>query len=121
VIASDGLWDLISPLQAVRLVGEHMSGKVTLSPFRLPKSEMRLKEVNQLLLQRKEGLKMKPLDTNAATHLIRNALGGTEYGIDHGKLSQLLMLPDDMVRVFRDDITVTVAYFDSEFLQKCPA
>ncbi|XP_065353523.1 pyruvate dehydrogenase [acetyl-transferring]-phosphatase 1, mitochondrial [Cloeon dipterum] len=121
VIASDGLWDLISPLQAVRLVGEHMSGKVTLNPFRLPKSEMKLKEVNQLLLQRKEGLKMKPLDTNAATHLIRNALGGTEYGVDHGKLSQLLMLPDDMVRVFRDDITVTVVYFDSEFLQKCPA
>lgn len=121
MIASDGLWDLISPLQAVRLVGEHMSGKVTLSPFRLPKSEMRLKEVNQLLLQRKEGLKMKPLDTNAATHLIRNALGGTEYGIDHGKLSQLLMLPADMVRVFRDDITVTVVYFDAEFLQKCPA
>lgn len=120
VIASDGLWDLISPLQVVRLVGEHMSGKVTLSPFKLPRTNMKLNDINQLLLQRKEGLKMKPLDTNAATHLIRNALGGTEYGIDHGKLSQLLAMPDDMVRNFRDDITVTVVYFDSDFLRHCP-
>jgi pyruvate dehydrogenase phosphatase len=120
VIASDGLWDLISPLQVVRLVGEHMSGKVTLSPFKLPRKDLKLSDINQLLLQRKEGYKMKPLDTNAATHLIRNALGGTEYGIDHGKLSQLLAMPDDMVRNFRDDITVTVIYFDSDFLRHCP-
>lgn len=121
VLASDGLWDIISPLQVVRLVGEHMSGKVTLSPLKLPRKSMRLTEINEMLLQRKEGLKTKPKDSNAATHLIRNALGGTEYGIDHGKLSQLLSLPDDVVRVFRDDITVTVIYFDSEFLRHCPA
>ncbi|RZC41139.1 PP2C domain containing protein [Asbolus verrucosus] len=120
VIASDGLWDIISPLQVVRLVGEHMSGKVTLSPLKLPRKNMKLSEINEMLLQRKEGLKTKPKDSNAATHLIRHALGGTEYGIDHGKLSQLLSLPDDVVRVFRDDITVTVVYFDSEYLRHCP-
>ncbi|XP_017786016.1 PREDICTED: pyruvate dehydrogenase [acetyl-transferring]-phosphatase 2, mitochondrial [Nicrophorus vespilloides] len=120
VLATDGLWDIISPLQVVRLVGEHMSGKVTLSPLKLPRKNMKLWEINEMLLQRKEGLKTKPKDTNAATHLIRNALGGTEYGIDHGKLSQLLSLPDDVVRVFRDDITITVIYFDSEFLRHCP-
>lgn len=121
VIASDGLWDIISPLQVIRLVGEHMSGKVTLSPLKLPRKNMKLTEINEMLLQRKEGLKMKPKDRNAATHLIRNALGGTEYGIDHGKLSQLLSLPDDVSRVFRDDITITVVYFDSEYLRHCPA
>lgn len=120
VIASDGLWDIISPLQVVRLVGEHMSGKVTLSPLKLPRKNMTLTEINDMLLQRKEGLKTKPKDRNAATHLIRNALGGTEYGIDHGKLSQLLSLPEDVVRVFRDDITITVLYFDSEYLRHCP-
>ncbi|XP_069700926.1 pyruvate dehydrogenase [acetyl-transferring]-phosphatase 1, mitochondrial [Periplaneta americana] len=120
VIASDGLWDLVSPLQVVRLVGEHMSGKVTLSPFRLPRKDMRIADVNRMLLQRKEGLKMKPIDRNAATHLLRNALGGTEYGIDHTKLSQLLSMPQEMVRVFRDDITITVVYFDSEYLRHCP-
>ncbi|XP_046409746.1 pyruvate dehydrogenase [acetyl-transferring]-phosphatase 1, mitochondrial [Neodiprion fabricii] len=120
IIGSDGLWELISPLEAVRLVGEHMSGKVTLSPLKLPRKNMKLAEINEMLLQRKDGLKKKPLDSNAATHLLRNALGGTEYGIDHGKLSQLLTLPGEVVRVFRDDITITVAYFDSEFLRHCP-
>lgn len=105
----------------MRLVGEHMSGKVTLSPLKLPKKNMKINEINEMLLQRKEGLKTKPKDENAATHLIRNALGGTEYGIDHGKLSQLLSLPEDVVRVFRDDITITVVYFDSEYLRHCPA
>lgn len=120
IIASDGLWELISPLQAVRLVGEHMSGKVTLSPLRLPRKNMKLSDINELLLQRKEGLKKKPLDNNAATHLLRNALGGTEYGTDHVKLSQLLTLPSEVVRIFRDDITITVVYMDSEFLRHCP-
>ncbi|KAF5292879.1 hypothetical protein FQR65_LT11131 [Abscondita terminalis] len=120
VIASDGLWDIISPLQVVRYVGEHMSGKVTLSPLKLPRKNMKLTEIHEMLLQRKEGLKMKPKDRNASTHLIRNALGGSEYGIDHGKLSQLLSLPDDVSRVFRDDITVTIIYFDSEYLRHCP-
>ncbi|KOC61480.1 [Pyruvate dehydrogenase [acetyl-transferring]]-phosphatase 1, mitochondrial [Habropoda laboriosa] len=120
IIASDGLWDLMSPLQAVRLVGEHMSGKVTLNPLRLPRKNMKLSEINKMLLQRKEGLKKKPLDCNAATHLLRNALGGTEYGIDHAKLSQLLTLPKEVVRIFRDDITITVVYMDSEFLRHCP-
>lgn len=121
ILGTDGLWDIISPLQVVRLVGEHMSGKVTLSPLKLPRRNMKLSEINEMLLQRKEGLKTKPKDRNAATHLIRHALGGMEYGIDHGKLSQLLTLPDDVVRVFRDDITVTVIYFDSEYLRHCPA
>ncbi|KAJ8877441.1 hypothetical protein PR048_021896 [Dryococelus australis] len=120
VIASDGLWDLVSPLQVVRLVGEHMSGKVTLSPFRMPRKNMRIADINKLLLQRKEGLEKKPIDTNAATHLLRNALGGTEYGIDHGKLSHILSIPDELVRLFRDDITITVVYFDSEYLRHCP-
>lgn len=59
-------------------------------------------------------MKKKPLDKNAATHLIRNALGGTEYGIEHSKLSHMLSLPPDMVRLFRDDMTVTVIYFNQE-------
>ncbi|KAL1517366.1 hypothetical protein ABEB36_001136 [Hypothenemus hampei] len=121
IIATDGLWDCLTPLQAIRLVGEHMKGKVTLNPLKLPRKNMKLNDINDLLLQRKEGLKIKPKDSNAATHLIRNALGGTEFGIDHGKISQLLTLPEDVVRVFRDDITVTVVYFDTEFLRHCPA
>lgn len=62
----------------------------------------------------------KPLDRNAATHLIRNALGGTEYGLEHSKIAHYLSLPQDVVRLFRDDITITVIYFDTEFLRVCP-
>ena len=120
ILGSDGLWDLLTPLQVVKLVGEHIRGKVTLNPLKLTRKNMKLSEINQLLLQRKEGLKKQPLDSNAATHLLRNALGGSEYGIDHGKLSQYLTLPSEVVRVFRDDITITVVYLDSDFLSQCP-
>lgn len=62
-----------------------------------------------------------PVDKNASTHLIRNALGGTDYGIDNARLFHLLSLPPDVVRLFRDDITITILYFDSEYLRNLPA
>ena len=49
----------------------------------------------------------------------RHALGGSSYGVDHTKLSQMLSLPQDMVRNFRDDITITVVFFDTEYLRHC--
>lgn len=120
IMASDGLWDMLTPLQAVKLVGEHMKGKVFYNPLKLPKKNIQLGDINELLLHRRESLKTKPKDRNAATHLIRHAIGGTEYGIDHSRLSHLLSLTPDVSRMFRDDITVTIAYFDSEFLRQCP-
>ncbi|CAD7090820.1 unnamed protein product [Hermetia illucens] len=118
IVASDGLWDFLSPTQAVGLVGEHMAGKGYLEPLKLPSSGVTLEEILNILEKRKAGRKKKPLDKNAATHLIRNALGGTEYGIEHSKLSHLLSLPQDVVRLFRDDITITVVYFNQEYLKK---
>lgn len=52
VIASDGLWDFMSPMQAVKLVGEHMVGKIFLQPF-VPKLNLKLGDVAQLLSQRR--------------------------------------------------------------------
>ena len=63
----------------------------------------------------------KPIDKNASTHLIRYALGGTDYGIDNSRLFHLLSLPKDVVRLFRDDITITILHFDSEYLRTLPA
>lgn len=117
ILATDGLWDLLSPLQAVRLVGEHMSGKVTLRPLQLPRKSMKLGEIHDLLVARQQGASLKPLDSNAATHLLRHALGGTEYGLQHAKTAQLLSLPQEVVRLFRDDITVTVVYLDCDYLR----
>jgi pyruvate dehydrogenase phosphatase len=63
----------------------------------------------------------KPIDKNASTHLIRWALAGSDYGIDQKRLFQLLSLPPDIVRLFRDDITITILNFDSEYLRNMPA
>jgi len=46
-------------------------------------------------------------DKNAATHLVRNALGGK----DNEMLSALLTLPAPYARRFRDDLTVQVIFF----------
>lgn len=119
VLGSDGLWDMMTPMQVVRLVGEHMSGKVTLSPLVLTDPHRPLAEIAGVLKQRQAAMRLKPTDSNAATHLIRSALGGTAYGVDHGRLSQMLSLPQDMVRMFRDDITITVVFFDDEYLRHC--
>lgn len=100
------------------MVGEHMRGKTVLTPFGLSNENMSLGEINQALLVRKECLKMKPTDTNVCTHLLRNALGGTEYGLDQGRVAQFLSLPQEVVRNFRDDISITVIYFDSEYMRE---
>nr|CAG4650140.1 EOG090X05SW [Sida crystallina] len=118
VIASDGLWDMLSPTQVVRLVGEHMSGRVAFGPLTLPPGDVTVGQINSLLQQRREGLSKRPLDTNAATHLMRHALGTTEAGLDPFRLAELLSLPDDVVRLFRDDISIIVVYFDTDYLLK---
>ncbi|XP_033172502.1 pyruvate dehydrogenase [acetyl-transferring]-phosphatase 1, mitochondrial [Drosophila mauritiana] len=118
VIASDGLWDFLSPSEVVSLVGEHINSKKILEPMRLPEGETTLQEISQQLAERKAGLTRKPVDQNAATHLIRHALGGTDYGIEHSKISYYLTLPRDVVRLYRDDITITVIYFNSEHIAK---
>nr|CAG4638439.1 EOG090X05SW [Cyclestheria hislopi] len=118
VIASDGLWDLLSPTQVVRLVGEHQSGRVAFGPLTLPPGDVTVGDVNSMLHQRREGLSKRPLDTNAATHLMRHALGSTETGLDPHRLAELLAMPDDVVRLFRDDISIIVAYFDTDYLLK---
>jgi len=120
VIGSDGLWDMMTPMQVIRLVGEHTQGKITLSPLVLNETvDVKFSDLFRVLKQRQSAMKLKPQDVNSATHLIRSALGGTAYGVDHGRLSQMLTLPPDMVRMFRDDITVTVIFFDQEFLRHC--
>lgn len=121
VIASDGLWEQLQPHKVVRLVGQHTSGKQTLDLLRLPRPRMRLGDVYDILLMRQKGMEQKPTDANAATHLIRNALGRTERGIEHGKLAAMLSLPQQVVRSFRDDMSIVVVYFDSEFLRLSPA
>lgn len=119
IMGSDGLWESMSAVDCITLVGEYMSGRQTLQPVRFPRQAVTLGEVSQLLDQRQRGLSLKPVDTNAATHLIRYALGGSDTGLDHGRLSHSLTLRPEVRRYFRDDISIHVVFFDANFLRVC--
>lgn len=120
LMASDGLWESMSALDCVTLVGEYMSGRQVLQPVQLPRRPIVLSEIDELLEQRQKGLSLKPVDTNASTHLIRHALGGSDAGLDHARLSHSLTLSPEVRRYFRDDISIHVIFFDSNFLRVCP-
>ncbi|NXS14567.1 PDP2 phosphatase, partial [Neodrepanis coruscans] len=114
VIASDGLWEMLSNEKVVKLVAGHLSELHVQKPQLTFKKPINLGYMHNLLLERKSrGL--ASLDQNTATHLIRHAIGSNEYGeVDQEKLTAMLTLPEDLARMYRDDITVTVVYFDSE-------
>lgn len=67
------------------------------------------------LLLKRQARATPALDPNVATHLIRHALGTGDYGeLCQEKLSSMLALPADLARMYRDDITVTVVYLNSD-------
>lgn len=53
VLATDGLWDMLSPMQVVKLVGEHMHGKAFLQPLKIPKQDVTLGQIGQMLQHRR--------------------------------------------------------------------
>ena len=48
-------------------------------------------------------------DEHVGTHLIRNAFGGA----DKDSLARMISIPDGLARNFRDDVTVTVIWYDA--------
>lgn len=113
VLASDGLWDSeeISVDKVISLVGHHSMGQQILTRYR-PSDGEKLGQINDVLRQRKENLSKRTVDVNAATHLLRHALG-----LEHGQVSAMLTLPDRLVRYYRDDISITVIHFDPDYLR----
>lgn len=70
--------------------------------------------MHELLLKRQARVSSAS-DTNAATHLIRHALGTGDYGeLCQERLATMLALPDDLARMYRDDITAMVVYLNSD-------
>lgn len=91
VLATDGLWDRLSDAEVVDIVSKY-AGKPQ------EKSSVWSNE-----------------DKNAATALIRNALGGK----NEAKVASLLALDAPLSRRYRDDITVVIVWFggsDREWL-----
>ncbi|GFR75303.1 [Pyruvate dehydrogenase [acetyl-transferring]]-phosphatase 1, mitochondrial [Elysia marginata] len=113
ILASDGLWDSdgMTVEKAVSLLGHHTEGRQVLGKYR-PAEDSQLGKINSALKKRKESLAKRAVDDNAATHLIRHALG-----LEHGYISAQLTLPEKLVRYYRDDITITVIHFDQHYIK----
>ena len=110
VMATDGLWDLLTPERVVQLVGNHMNGQQSYDPYVLHEDRaVTLRELFEDLTKRRVAISHQPIDHNSATHLIRHALGN-----DHIQLSNYLRA--DMPRSIRDDITISIVYFDTDHI-----
>lgn len=128
VLATDGLWDKLETAEVVGLVGRwiEMGGQ---HPSRLTSKQNVLSKPQVAAADRVEVVNLPGgfistahdpsssaeqsfifEDTNVATHLIRNALGGAS----REKVGALLSIPAPHSRRYRDDITVTVVFIDPE-------
>jgi pyruvate dehydrogenase phosphatase len=123
VMASDGIWDELSNEDVVNLVSQHLEERKKgahrrlINQTKLPPSlliqkktpeEMKRDKNNLIISERKVPAVLT--DTNSATHVIRNALGGS----DDKYISDLLTIPSPKCRNYRDDMTVTIIYFDKD-------
>ncbi|XP_055489559.1 pyruvate dehydrogenase phosphatase catalytic subunit 1 [Leucoraja erinacea] len=117
VLATDGLWEILHRQEVVRIVGEHLTGVHLQQPITVAGYKVSLGQMHELLMERRARVSSAFEDQNSATHLIRHAVGHNEFGaIDHQRLSKMLSLPEDLARMYRDDITVTVAQFNSHVI-----
>lgn len=142
ILATDGLWEMLTNEEAVGLVGQWIeqqnkqassssnsstawltswfksstpsalpvekggnmdktgridNGKNGDKPIRQQQWDVQAEKVDRFVVE----------DKNAATHLVRNALGGK----DRDMLCALLTLPSPYSRRYRDDLTVEVIFF----------
>jgi len=114
VLATDGLWDELSSEEVVALVGGHLAGlKGTVPKSSLP--ALVSTTAGSPTVQGKEGTRGNAqegswafVDDNVSAHLIRNAFGGG----DEDKLRKNLSIPAPHSRRWRDDVTVTVVWWE---------
>jgi pyruvate dehydrogenase phosphatase len=143
VLATDGLWEMLTNEEAVGLVGQWIEQQnrqasstsssntawltswfKSSAPSALPVEKGGNMDKTGRIDTGQKGGGEKPIrqqqwdmgeddgrfvveDKNAATHLIRNALGGK----DRDMVSALLTMPSPYSRRYRDDLTVEVIFF----------
>lgn len=108
VLATDGLWELMHRQTVVQLVAQQLTGLQYQRPL-IPGAGMTLGDLQRLLVERRDRVQAVLEDQNAATHLLRHALGDDGYGaVSPNRLVKMLSLPLDLARRYRDDITITV-------------
>ncbi|XP_028918632.1 pyruvate dehyrogenase phosphatase catalytic subunit 1 isoform X1 [Ornithorhynchus anatinus] len=114
VLATDGLWETMHRQDVVRIVGEYLTGVHHQQPIAVGGYKVTLGQMQGLLTERRAKISSAFEDQNAATHLIRHAVGNNEFGaVDHERLSKMLSLPEELARMYRDDITIIVVQFNS--------
>ncbi|KAF2204738.1 protein serine/threonine phosphatase 2C [Delitschia confertaspora ATCC 74209] len=133
VMATDGLWEMLTNEEVVGLVGEWLDAQGTEQsagsdswlkswfssqqqktlPIEQKGGNSDTSGQKAPVRQRQWGMKTSMNerfvveDKNVATHLVRNALGGK----DQDQISALLTLPSPFSRRYRDDLTVEVIFF----------
>jgi len=131
VMASDGLWEMLTNEEVVGLVGRWLDkygvdnlkrkssfGSTWLPSFlggtsdTLPVEHTAKDDDKGPVRPRQWGISTKPdhftvEDKNVASHLVRNALGGKNRDL----VSALLTLPSPYSRRYRDDLTIQVIFF----------
>ncbi|PYH93256.1 protein serine/threonine phosphatase 2C [Aspergillus ellipticus CBS 707.79] len=113
IMATDGMWDMLSSQQGVELVGQWLESRTAEQNVRKPEEEepayapfnfSRFWEDTTWKFE--EGRKTVQ-DDNAAVHLVRNALGGNHHELIAGRLA----FSPPFSRNVRDDVTVQVVFF----------
>ncbi|KAL7950681.1 phosphatase 2C-like domain-containing protein [Trichoderma barbatum] len=116
VMASDGMWNMLSNQQAVDLVGKWLdlqAGKHTREPE--PTHEpfdfgQFWKGMNWKFVEGRTVTR----DDNVAVHLVRNSLGGNHHELMAGRLA----FDSPFSRGLRDDMTVQVVFFNLTELKR---
>ncbi|KAH6695834.1 phosphatase [Plectosphaerella plurivora] len=124
VLATDGLWEMLTNEEVVGLVGKWLEAESfdsTWAKVFKSKSALPIEQANgQGVGGQKTPIRMQQWgispddkdrfvvqDKNVATHLVRNALGGKK----EEQVCALLTLPAPFSRRYRDDLTVQVIFF----------
>lgn len=114
IMASDGLWDMLSNKQAVDLVGNWLEPienrkdvKPTYEPFDFG-------ELWKGMDWKFDEKRTTVQDENAAVHLVRNSLGGNHDELIAGRLA----FGPPFSRHVRDDITVQVVFLNVPNIDK---
>lgn len=129
VLATDGLWEMLNNEEVVGLVGQWIeqqkSGSSNSKPwlqgwFGFENNKLPVEQAQDAILEgQRRPIRQQQYDisgsadrfvvedNNAATHLVRNAMGGK----DRDMVCALLTLPSPYSRRYRDDVTVEVIFF----------
>ena len=113
ILASDGLWDMLSNEEVVELVAAYQEGnaisvlKERAHLFGVPNADYIISDPDAF---------METADENVASFLIRCALGG----FDEENLKSMLTLKHPEVRFYRDDSSVMVIFLDTNIKEEAP-